>query len=140
MLGIKESEAHILSAKEHYQNTFSPENISIYQYWANVKQVVDADTLDLEVSVGFNLTISERFRLIGLNAPEIHGVKKTSSEFKRGTAAKAFVEDFLPDHQWVEVEIFVGKREKYGRWLCQIFSKGESLNVALLTSGNAAPI
>ena len=63
------------------------ENIQLYQYKAKIIRVVDADTVDADVDVGFGLTMRQRFRLNDYDAPEtfrprneaekIHGKKAT---------------------------------------------------------------
>lgn len=94
----------------------------------------------MTVSLGFSLSLDERFRLIGVNAPETHSVSHDSAEYQRGSQATEFVKTKIPVGAWVEVEIFEGHREKYGRWLCQIFVDGLSLNAELLSEGLAKPI
>lgn len=44
--------------------------IQPYQYKAKIVRVVDADTVDAEVDLGFSLTIKQRFRIDGFDAPE----------------------------------------------------------------------
>ncbi len=60
--------------------------------------------------------------------------------YARGMEAMVFVQNFVAPGDWVEVRIFRGSREKYGRWLCEIFCREASLNVALLKSGHAVPM
>lgn len=62
--------------------------IDLYQYRGKIIKVVDADTVDASVDVGFGLTMSQRFRLNDYDAPEtwrprneaekIHGKKATA--------------------------------------------------------------
>ena len=127
------------SARAKYSNAYQPENISVYQYWARVLRVVDGDTCDLNISMGFNTSIQERFRLLGVDTPETFGVKKTSDEYKAGKAAVDFVKTFFKQGDWVEVKVFFGRREKYGRWLCELFVDGISVNEQLLIKDHAKP-
>jgi len=46
------------------------QNIELYQYKAKVIRVVDADTIDAEVDVGFGITMNQRFRINNYDAPE----------------------------------------------------------------------
>ena len=132
---MKKSEAqlHIKEVLSSCKNKYSPESITVYQYWAKVIRVVDGDTLELELELGFDLKIRNMLRLIGINSPETYGVKKDSTEYQKGIKAKEYVESFVQINEWVEVEVYSGKKEKYGRWLGQIYKNGESLNVKLLT-------
>ena len=40
------------------------------QFQARVKRVVDGDTLDLDIDLGFHITLRERVRLMGIDTPE----------------------------------------------------------------------
>ena len=42
----------------------------LYYYNAVVDRVVDGDTLDMTIDLGYNIWIKERVRLYGLNTPE----------------------------------------------------------------------
>ena len=108
-----------------------------YEYRATVRRVVDGDTLDLDIDLGFECRLVTRARLVGINTPEVVGATKAA-----GLAAVAFV------HQWLalsaEPEVLVRsykakQREKYGRWLVEVFRYGVpvTLNAALLAHGHA---
>lgn len=58
--------------KEHVKDLPEYENIQLYQYKAKVIRVVDADTVDAEVDVGFGLTMTQRFRVNDYDAPETY--------------------------------------------------------------------
>lgn len=101
----------------------------MYEYRAKVKRVVDGDTLDLEVDLGFTVKVDIRARLFGIDTPEIHGVKKESEEYQRGMAAKDAVVDWLDDNQdeldQVMIRSYDGapiSQGKYGRWLVEVRS------------------
>ena len=42
----------------------------MFEYRAKVKRIVDGDTVDFEVDLGFNVNINIRSRLLGVNTPE----------------------------------------------------------------------
>lgn len=120
------------------KNTYDPDTIEPYQYWARVVEVIDGDTVDCEIDLGFELKIRARVRLQGINTPEIFGVKKTSSEYKKGIAAKVFLESLIPKNGWVELRVAQASgREKYGRWLGRIYDKGRDLNAAMVKEKHA---
>lgn len=126
-----------------------------YTYAAKVLKVVDADTYDVEIDLGFCIHAKVRVRLLAVDTPETYGVKKESEEYKRGMAAKWFAMKWLglkPDpitglHP-VNCEVIVrsvdGKplgQGKYGRWLAEIERPdGSSLNQALLDEGHAESV
>lgn len=139
-ISLESANLHMRTVTSAYENTYEPFVISTYQYWAKVLRVVDADTLDLSVSLGFSCIIDKRFRLIGINAHETFGVRHDSEEYAMGLAATHYVRERVPEGSWTEIKVFLGKREKYGRWLCEVFVGGHSLNAELLHQGHALPI
>lgn len=103
--------------------------MTLFFYRAKLLNVVDGDTVDLEVDLGFNIFIRERFRLAGINAYEI------STE--KGKIAKAYVEKRFAENN-NECVIRSEKKEKYGRWLAWIWFDGEkTLNEELVELGLA---
>lgn len=123
--------------KKNYKSKYSTKKITPYQYWGEVVRVVDGDTIDFNIALGFELEFFTRVRLFGVDTPEIHGVKKTSKEYREGKKAAEYVESILPPGKWVELKVFSGLREKYGRWLCEIFIDGRSFNRELIDKGYA---
>lgn len=81
----------------------------MFTYKAKVIKIVDADTLDVEIDLGFNIHYKVRLRLSNVDAPEL----KT----KEGKEAKAFVEQELASG---EVTVTTYKTEKYGRYLALV--------------------
>ena len=56
----------------------------MYEYKAMLTKLVDGDTMDLTIDVGFKMTTAQRVRLKGINTPETWRRKKTSDEYKKG--------------------------------------------------------
>ena len=123
--------------RAQYSNTYEAKSVNPYQYWGRVARVVDGDTVDIDVELGIEVKLFARFRLIGVDTPEIFGVKKTSEEYKQGIKAAEYVESVIPPGTWVEIRTYSGPREKYGRWLCEIFVNGLNLNQDLIDKGYA---
>lgn len=126
-----------------------------YTYRARVERVVDGDTLDLFVDLGFRIWAKLRVRLHGVNTPETYGVKKESVEYKAGKAATEFVEEWLgvadipEEDTGARAEIVIRSHDgtalgtgKYGRWLAVVSREDDdlSLNDALLENGHAEPV
>jgi len=87
----------------------------MYQYVAKLHRVVDGDTVDLDVDLGFTVSVLVRFRLSGINAPEMTGTAHDA-----GKASKAGLETLLAlaDKGMIYVES-TGK-DKYGRWVAKL--------------------
>ena len=105
----------------------------MYVYTCRVMRVVDGDTCDLEVDIGFRLKIQDRFRLYGINAPE-----PTGPDREAGNRAKVFLQDLVSSHKELTVKTHKDDRGSFGRWLCVLFTpKGENINEKLVTGGHA---
>lgn len=111
-------------------------------YRARLLDIVDGDTMDLEVDLGFDAFVRVRVRLVAVDTPEIHFVSRDSEEYEEGREAVAFVEDFFDRHDHVILQTEKdGGRGSYGRWLATIFPPdgGDDLGQQLLDEGLAEP-
>jgi len=109
----------------------------MYEYRAKLVRVIDGDTVDLDVDLGFNQHIVPmRFRLTGINTPEKNA--KTAEERNAALAAAAVLKGMLADRELV-VRTHRDSNDKYGRYLCVVFYQGVSVNDELVKLGHAAP-
>lgn len=110
-----------------------------FTYPCRVKDVVDGDTLDLTVDLGFGITKGIRVRLIGVDTAETYGVSHDSEEYQQGKIHTDWV------HEWVSVAdddepfpflVRTKKTGKYGRHLAKLQRKedGEMLNRGLVAA------
>lgn len=111
----------------------------MYTYHAKVDRVVDGDTVDLVIDLGFKITTLQRIRLRGINTPETYNVKKDSEEYKKGMVAKEYVIKRVEEnnHQVVvETNKDVGK---FGRYIgvIRFADSPVSLNDDLVVKGLA---
>ena len=109
----------------------------MYTYNATVTKVVDGDTIDALVDLGFDTWKQVRIRLNGINSPESR--TRDLEEKARGLAAKARLKEILKENKnkFILVSHGVGK---YGRCLGELFiSQGDtfSVNDQLITEGHA---
>ena len=106
----------------------------MYEYNAKVEKVIDGDTIDVTIDLGFDITVKERIRFYGINAAE----KNTD----KGKDAKTHMIETLPIGTWVTLKTIKDKKEKYGRLLGVITLQDEAktvLNDALVAGGYAVP-
>ncbi len=109
-----------------------------YFYRATVLEVIDGDTIDLMVDLGFSVYHKIRVRLNGINTPESR--TKDLREKELGLKAKAFTKDWTTRHKDVLVHTSVDKKEKFGRILAKVYSdenKTACLNEDLIEAGYA---
>ncbi|MCK3685035.1 thermonuclease family protein [Maribellus sp. YY47] len=88
----------------------------MYTYHTKVDRVVDGDTMDLVIDLGFKITTLQRIRLRGINTPETYNVKRDSEEYKKGMEAKEYVVQRMEDNNYeviVETNKDVGKFGRY---------------------------
>ena len=106
-------------------------------YNAEVKKVVDGDTFDILIDLGFDTFRKGRVRLYGINTPESR--TKDLAEKQMGLAAKEFTEQWVSkSSNKVKIETIIDKNEKYGRILAKVWnSEGQCLNVEIVESGLA---
>jgi micrococcal nuclease len=110
-----------------------------YVYKAEIINVVDGDTVDAIVDLGFKMRTTQRLRLLGINAPELHG---TDPELRtQAQKAKIFLQNIILNK---EVLIRTTKSDAFGRYLAEIkvlLDDGIAFNVnrELLASGLALP-
>lgn len=111
----------------------------LYCYRARPIKVIDGDTVDLEVDVGFKLTTIQRFRLLGINAPEMKG--ETLEKAKESTVFLMQEVDVAKNPEGF-ILITTHKSDSFGRWLVTIYYSvvgGASVNEVMLASGHAVP-
>ena len=107
-----------------------------FSYNATVVKIIDGDTVDALVDVGFSIMTKKRIRFLGINTPESR--TRDKEEKVRGLAAKDRVVELLSenDNKFVLKSHGVGK---YGRCLGELFVDGheESINQVLVNEGHA---
>lgn len=115
--------------------------MSRFFYAARVVKVVDGDTVDVVIDLGFDVHLKQRVRLAGVNTPE----SRTSDlkEKALGLEAKAYVEDWFDGcNREVFIQTAKDGTGKFGRLLGTIYSdeaKTACLNEDLVDSGHARP-
>lgn len=104
----------------------------MWKYRASLRRVVDGDTYDMQVDLGFYTYRHLRIRLLRVDTHEIFGQPKESEEYKRGMEEKQFVEDWFEQQDNVTIRTEMDGQGKYGRWLAEVHGDDECLNDRLL--------
>jgi len=114
----------------------------MYTYKISLLKVVDGDTIDAEIDLGFDIKVKKRIRFMGINAPESR--TKDLEEKARGLAAKDRVKQLLDGCDNIQLTSHgIGK---FGRCLGEIMLDTvdgqerltlESLNKILINEGHA---
>ena len=105
----------------------------MFIYNAKCLKVVDGDTVDATVDLGFDTWKKIRIRLVGINTPETR--TRDLEEKAKGLAAKNFLIDLLKKHnnEFILHSQGVGK---YGRCLGNLFLGEKNVNDLLINEGH----
>ena len=111
-------------------------SIEVYEYNCKLDRVIDGDTVDVDIDLGFNHWIhGERIRLFGIDTPESRTSDKVEKRY--GLLAKEFVQSFFEENKTLTLQ--TKKKDKYGRYLGVIKSEEISLNAELVSANMAVP-
>ena len=98
-----------------------------FTFQAQLERVVDGDTVDLMVDLGFRTRKKVRVRIKGIDTAEIYGVPEGSEEYRRGQThaefARVWFEENASEEDWPFVLVTEKDHGKYGRWPGRIVSK-----------------
>ena len=96
----------------------------MYRYKVSVTRVVDGDTVDVDIDLGFGMTYKkQRVRMKGIDTPESR--TRDLEEKKFGLASKEFLKGQLKDQ---EIELVSHDKGKFGRILGEIYSFDTNIN------------
>ena len=102
----------------------------MYTYKAKLDRVVDGDTVDAHIDLGFDISVHKRIRLAGIDSPE----SRTRDLEERGLASKQRLIDLLKDGKFTLESKEVGK---YGRVLGVLLVNDLNINKTLVEEGYA---
>lgn len=105
----------------------------MYTYNAKVIRVIDGDTVELDIDLGFTIHWKSSCRLYGINTPELNS--KDKDEKLKALEAKNFLIQELP--VGLDVVINSKKLDKYGRPLVEVMNNNININQELLVLGLA---
>ena len=111
----------------------------MYEYYVRkVENVVDGDTIDVLIDLGFDIIFGSRVRLAGIDTPESR--TKDLAEKALGLEAKEYLKKSLKDAKSVIIKTEkMDSSEKYGRILGWVYINGDtiSLNDMMINDGYA---
>ena len=112
--------------------------ISKYEYTAKLIKVVDGDTCDALIDLGFDTWVKKRIRFYGVDTWESR--TRNKEEKVKGLAAKAYTKDLLENSDGGKFLLKSYGVGKYGRVLGELFVKGheQSVNELLKENGHAS--
>lgn len=92
----------------------------MYEYKCTVVHIVDGDTVDVDIDLGFGVWLKkERIRMYGIDTPESR--TRDLEEKKYGLAAKKFITGMLDDEGGIVLKTQKDSEGKYGRILGELW-------------------
>ena len=101
----------------------------MYQYAARLVRVVDADTVVLDLDLGFyQWRLNRSYRLARINAPEM--------STPEGVASKAALVDHLAD--FTTFLVSTSRADSFDRWIVELYADGANVSDWLVANGHAS--
>lgn len=102
----------------------------MFTYKAILEKVIDGDTIDVTIDLGFEIYARKRLRLAGINAPETRTLE--------GIAAKEFLQAYLLPGETLSISTRKGP-DLYNRWIAVVWAGDTEINNLMLEKGMAVP-
>ena len=101
----------------------------MYEYYVRkVENVVDGDTIDVLIDLGFDIMFKSRVRLAGIDTPESR--TRDLAEKALGLESKEYLKKALKDAKSIIIKTEkMNSSEKYGRILGWLYINGETVSV-----------
>ena len=109
----------------------------MYEYSCKVERVVDGDTVDVMLDLGFDILYNCRVRLFGIDTPESR--TRNLDEKARGKMASAFLKEAIDNGTKVVIQTKLkDSRGKFGRVLGNVVVDGKNINQSMIENYHAA--
>ena len=113
----------------------------MFDYMVKVQRVVDGDTIDVSVDLGFDIWHNARVRMMGIDTPESR--TRNLEEKALGLASKARLKELLKGKK-IRLECSKEGKGKFGRILADVVTidkEGNEINInnRLIEEGHARP-
>ena len=107
----------------------------MYEYACKVNRIVDGDTVDVTLDLGFDIHFFSRVRLYGIDTPESR--TRNKDEKARGLLSKKYLVESIADKEVVIKTKMKDSRGKYGRVLGEIWVGRKNLNKDMVKNHHA---
>lgn len=103
----------------------------MHEYKAKVVKIIDGDTIDVDIDVGFDIIIAkQRIRLYGIDTPESRTRDKEEKFY--GNISKQFLNDYCPKGSYITLRTHLDKKGKFGRILGELIVNKVNLNEQMI--------
>lgn len=109
-----------------------------YEYNITIVKLLDADTADVELSLGFDLVLAQRVRVFGINAREVRSTNQ--KEKAQGLRDLEAAKIMLPVGLKTVARTHKNGQDKFGRWLAELVTiDGKDFATEMIAAGHAKP-
>ena len=103
----------------------------MYAYRCSIERVVDGDTVDVTIDLGFKIFHKARVRLYGIDTPESR--TRDKDEKARGLLAKSYIVDKVESTENIIIRTKKDAKGKFGRILGELIVDNTNLNEAMIS-------
>jgi micrococcal nuclease len=107
----------------------------MFEYNCTLRRVVDGDTIDVNIDLGFDIWHKGRIRMAGIDTPESR--TRNKEEKVLGLAAKARLKELLKTKK-LTIQC-TKEKGKFGRILADVLANDVNINKQLMDEGHARP-
>ena len=107
----------------------------MFNYNCSLIRVIDGDTIDVNIDLGFNIWHKGRIRMAGIDTPESR--TRNKEEKVLGLAAKARLKELLKTKK-LTIQC-TKEKGKFGRILADVLANDVNINKQLMDEGHARP-
>ena len=102
----------------------------MYEYSCVVDRVVDGDTVDVTIDLGFKIFHKARVRMYGIDTPESR--TRDLDEKARGLLSKSFLQDALTKANKIIIKTQKDAKGKFGRILGELYADEININQSMI--------
>jgi len=98
----------------------------MYEYSCRINRVIDGDSVDVCIDLGFDISFTSSVRLYGIDTPESR--TRDLDEKKCGLLAKKFLEESVKNGKNIIIRTQKDEKGKFGRVLGSLIIDGTNIN------------
>lgn len=102
----------------------------MYEYKAKCIKVIDGDTIDVDIDLGFNTHFQTRVRLAGIDTPELRAVNPL--ERQAAQQIRNYVKAAIEGRDIILKTYKDPSEDKYGRYLAMVYINEQNMNNSLV--------
>ena len=103
----------------------------MHEYKVKIRRIVDGDTIDVDIDLGFNMILSkQRIRLYGIDTPESRTRYKEEKFY--GKLSAKFLKEQCKNSSEIFLKTYLDKKGKFGRILGELIVEGVNINKMMI--------